>query len=179
MLSIVACENEFVPLDIQHFLDDEGAPREMPLTHTEDRDAPGMDKSLFAGARAPDAAKAGLLLRLGCWSAAHQVVQDLETPEAYFWHGIVHRQEPDAGNASYWFGRVGQHAIFGGLREDAMTILAAYPELGWKPGATWDPLAFIDWCEEARQAPGSPGERAAIAIQAAEWKRLFEWCAGI
>lgn len=133
--------------------------------------------SSFEGARAPEAACAGLLLYFGYWNEAHETVQDLETPEAYFWHGIVHRQEPDAGNAAYWFRRVAKHAIFPVLRDDAAKILRAHPGTVWKLGASWDPLQFIDWCEEARRKPESEAGRAAVEIQAAEWRRLLAWCA--
>src|SRR5579863_995376 len=63
----------------------------------------------FAGAFAPDAALAGLYVYFSCFEEAHRVAQDIETPEGSYWHAIVHRQEPDAGNAAYWFRQVGRH----------------------------------------------------------------------
>src|SRR5277367_5385035 len=71
----------------------------------------------------PASAYAGLLLFLGDWEKAHTVAQDIETIDGRYWHAIVHRQEPDAGNASYWFGQVGSHPIFPGLRDEAAEIL--------------------------------------------------------
>src|SRR5580704_4979982 len=67
---------------------------------------------LFPQSRAPEAAVAGLLVYFSCMEEAHQVAQDVESAEGSFWHAIVHRREPDAGNAGYWFQRVGAHPIF-------------------------------------------------------------------
>jgi len=128
-------------------------------------------EGLFPQARAPQAALAGLYLYFTCMDEAHTVAQDVESAEGSFWHGIVHRREPDAGNAAYWFGRVGAHPIFPGLREAAATH-------GMNLGARWDPFAFIDRCERARKNPGSAEEQSAMAVQLAEWQLLFDYCAG-
>src|SRR5262245_28695382 len=74
---------------------------------------------LFAGSRAPEAAMSGLYLYFSCLDEAHEIAQAVETPEGSFWHGIMHRQEPDPGNASYWFRQVGLHPIFPALRDAA------------------------------------------------------------
>lgn len=124
---------------------------------------------LFPGARAGEAALAGLWQRWGDWTKAHEVAQEIHTAEGSYWHGILHRQEPDPGNAAYWFRRVGRHAIFPALREVA-------EGLGWSPGTQWDPFAFIDLYEQTRRR-GSEAERSMVAaIEAAEWDLLFRWC---
>src|SRR5260221_12612843 len=64
---------------------------------------------LFPGAHAPQAALAGLYLYFSCRDEAHEVAQADSSADGSYWHGILHRQEPDAGNASYWFKRVGRH----------------------------------------------------------------------
>jgi hypothetical protein len=125
---------------------------------------------LFPGSRAPEAALSGLYLYFSCIDEAHSIAQDVNTVEGSFWHGIVHRQEPDAGNSSYWFRRVGAHPLFPSLRESAATF-------GIDFGARWDPFAFIDFCEEARRRPGSSEEQRALAVQRAEWQLLFDYCA--
>jgi hypothetical protein len=132
---------------------------------------------LFPGARAPEAAFSGLWLYFSCLDESHTLSQDISTKEGSFWHGIMHRQEPDPGNAGYWFHRVGSHPVF-------PRIAAAARELSqdgahFKVGAQWDPFAFIDYVEQARRKPGSPDEVLAQRIQRAEWQILFDHCASV
>ena len=124
----------------------------------------------------PSTVHAGLLLFHGDWEGAHNVAQGIDTADGSYWHAIVHRQEPDAGNAAYWFRQVGSHPIFASLREDAAEILKRYPRVNFKLPAVWNPGAFIDLCELAIAQPGSELEQTAMEIQHAEWTRLFEWC---
>ncbi len=132
---------------------------------------------LFPDSVAPEAALSGMWLYLSCLEESHQVSQEIDTVEGSFWHGILHRQEPDAGNAAYWFRRVGRHAVFGDLLREASAIAARYPQANWTPGKNWDPFEFIDFCERARRRPGTQAERAALEMQRAEWQLLFAWCA--
>jgi hypothetical protein len=117
----------------------------------------------------PEAAMAGLYLYFDYWEEAHEMAQNIATPEGSYWHAIVHRQEPDAGNAGYWFRQVGAHPIFPALREQAAAM-------GLDFGPRWNPNAFIDYCEEARRQPGGEGERLARQVQSAEWQLLFDYC---
>src|SRR5882724_8709614 len=50
---------------------------------------------------------------------SHTISQSIETPEGSWLHGIMHRREPDYGNAKYWFQRVGHHAAFPKLADRA------------------------------------------------------------
>jgi hypothetical protein len=133
-------------------------------------------KNLFPGAQHERAALAGLLLRLECWPESHNVAQEITSIEGSYWHAILHRMEPDSANAGYWFRRVGKHPIFPDLQRRAGEILQESGPKHWRLKATWDPLLFVEWCDEARQK-GGEAERAAEAIQMAEWDLLFEWCA--
>jgi hypothetical protein len=133
-------------------------------------------RDLFADGRAPDAALSGLWLYFSFFVEAHEIAQDIETPDGSYWHAILHRQEPDAANSRYWFRRVGRHPIFPALCDEAETILSGN-QAKFAPPAQWDPFAFIDFCECARLRPGSPDEEAARAIQLAEWQLLFNHCA--
>ena len=132
---------------------------------------------LFANSYAPEAALAGLWLYFSCFEECHRTAQDLHTPEGSFWHGILHRQEPDSGNAAYWFRHAGNHPVFQPLLKEAEEIISRYPNAEFRPAAAWDPFAFILFCERARQQPGSPSEHAALEIQRAEWQLLFDYCA--
>ncbi|MGH9659903.1 MAG: hypothetical protein ACRD96_15240 [Bryobacteraceae bacterium] len=133
------------------------------------RELKSLGTGLFPDARAPEAALAGLYLYFSCASEAHEIAQDIKTPDGSFWHAILHRQEPDAANAAYWFRRAGSHPVFPALAE------AARGKAGLD--APWDPFRFIDVCEQARQKPGSDLERTALEIQRAEWQLLFDHCA--
>jgi hypothetical protein len=163
--------------EVAHVLDlgDRGN-RPMPLaiggcTSVEARSVLGTAKSKtwFPGARSPEGALSGLWLYFGCFDEAHAVCQDLPTAEGSYWHAILHRQEPDPGNAAYWFRRVGRHPIYPDLRSEAERILHSQP-------SEWDPFAFIDFCEAARRQPGSAEERAAQLVQLVEWQLLFDFC---
>lgn len=119
----------------------------------------------------PDAAvKAGLLIHCGCWDDAHNTADSVQDSDGYFWHAIAHRQEPDADNAAYWFRMTGRHPIFPKLAEEAAAV--GYPTSG-----SWDPFAFVQFCESARMRPGSPEEQIASQVQLLEWQLLFDHCA--
>lgn len=132
---------------------------------------------LFPRARAPEAALAGLWLYFSGAEECHKIVQELASPEGSFWHAILHRQEPDAANSSYWFRTLGPHPIFPELNRRADEMARNHPDSGFSPGADWDPFQFIEYCELARTEPGSAKERAALEIQRAEWQLLFDYCA--
>lgn len=132
---------------------------------------------LFPGARAPEAALAGLWLYFSCSDECHAIVQDLTTAEGSFWHGILHRQEPDPDNASNWYRRVGSHPVFLDLRDAAAGIVSRYPETGFDLAKKWDPFAFIEFCERARRLPDSKCAHVALEIQRGEWQLLFDYCA--
>jgi hypothetical protein len=138
---------------------------------------PASAAALFPNSRAPEAALSGLWLYFSCLDESHRVSQEIHTPEGSFWHGILHRQEPDADNAAYWFRRTGAHPIFRPLRDRASELASAEPDSGYVPSARWDPFRFIEFCELARQHPGSAAERFALAVQLSEWQLLFDYCA--
>jgi hypothetical protein len=127
-------------------------------------------RTMIRESGAPELVKAGLYLYFDCWTQAHEIAQDIATPEGSYWHAIVHRQEPDAWNSGYWFRQVGAHAIFPALRDAAA-------EMGLAMGPRWKPEAFIQLCEKARACPGSELERQAREVQRAEWQLLFDYCA--
>ena len=123
---------------------------------------------------------AGLLQVLDAWDASHEAAQEAddlgERAFSAYWHGIAHRREPDAGNAAYWFRRVGRHPLFPAVAAAAGPLLEACPDdeaaarvLG-RDG--WDPLAFVRLCDAAR--PGSDRDVLARKIQRSEMALLLE-----
>jgi hypothetical protein len=127
---------------------------------------------------APDAtaAMAGLWLYFSCFEEAHELVSKSESRECELWHAILHRQEPDAGNAAYWFRKVGTHPAYSKIAQAATRVVEKIPRAEFRLGK-WDPFAFIAFCERARTQPGSSQEQAALEIQRAEWQILFDYCA--
>ena len=122
---------------------------------------------------------AGLFQVHDFWDASHDAAQragDLgERETSAYWHGIAHRREPDPGNASYWFRRVGRHPLFGRLASVAAPLLEAHDAtLAARliPGGVWDPSAFIDLCAGSRS--GSALERLAGTLQRLEMKELLQ-----
>lgn len=131
---------------------------------------------LFPGARSGKAALAGLWLYFSCFEESHCISQELHSREGSYWHGILHRQEPDNWNAKYWFRQVGTHPIFPQLREAAAEIAAAHGNKLSIP-ARWDAAWFADLCDAAAADLGHPHRETALEIQRAEWQLLFAWCA--
>jgi hypothetical protein len=112
--------------------------------------------------------KAGLYLYCACWDEAHTTADAVEDPDGYFWHAIVHRQEPDPGNSAYWFRKTGDHPIFPKLAEEAAVC-------GYRSSRTWDPFHFIEFCDAA--GTGSSQKLVAMKVQLVEWQLLFDHCA--
>lgn len=142
---------------------------------------------LFAGKRIADdqmasACLAGLWLYHDFLDESHALSQEIPTASGSFWHGIMHRREPDYGNAKYWFRRVGKHPVDGPLSAAAreITAEAGNPEgLGGVQGiagqAAWDALAFVDACQRACREHGAL-EAVCRQIQLREWQLLFDYC---
>jgi hypothetical protein len=145
----------------------------------EARDAIGRTgaKTLFPHARAPEAAQAGLYLYFSCFDEAHEIAQSIATSEGSYWHAIVHRQEPDAGNSAYWFRRVGNHAIFPTLHTEAARIAKTLPDAEVRLPDRWDPFWFIELCGKVLRHAAYDPMQAAREIQHAEWQLLFHYCA--
>jgi hypothetical protein len=119
---------------------------------------------------------AGLCLYHDFLDESHTLSQEIHTTSGSYWHGFLHRREPDYSNAKYWFQRIGNHPIFEPLVADAKEIAAGdsgkAAEFLNRQNA-WDPFAFIDMCE---QSAGSPSETLCRRIQQREWELLFDYC---
>jgi hypothetical protein len=133
--------------------------------------------ALFPEVNEPRVPMAGLWLYFSCFEEAHELADASKTQEADLWHGIVHRQEPDSGNAAYWFRKAGTHPVYEILPKEVAQVTFRIPEAEFRGSRKWDPFAFISFCDRARRQPGTAQERAAMEIQRAEWQVLFDYCA--
>lgn len=54
----------------------------------------------------------------GNWEEAHQIAQDIETPEGAWVHAYLHRKEGNQTNAAYWYRRAGRPICDGDLNAE-------------------------------------------------------------
>lgn len=140
-------------------------------------------ESLAAGGTLHDrqmalACLAALWLRCDFLDQSHQISQGLDTREGDYWHGILHRREPDYGNARYWMRRVGQHTIHGRLLAGSRQLAAEsrQPAADFlRTQVEWDAGRFVTLCEEALD-DSPPLHTLVKKIQRLEWELLFDHC---
>ena len=123
------------------------------------------DGGLFDGGRVQspedaDCVRSGLFLYFSALDESHAISQRIHTASGSYWHGIMHRQEGDWGNAKYWFRRVGSHPVFAELEREL--------------GDSWDPFAFVDACQAAHGGRGRAQDLR--RRQMLEWRLLIEHC---
>lgn len=140
-------------------------------------DGQSLKDDIFGGA-----IKSGLLLWNDALDDSHDVSQELGNNTGSYWHGIMHRREPDYSNAKYWFGRVGTHPIFPELRERTIAFFKetsnpseALSQIGQTIEAQehWDAYQFIDWCQAAENDLSLDVTRFLQQVQAEEIKLLL------
>lgn len=107
---------------------------------------------------------------------AHEIVQEMPSPDAAYIHAILHRREPDYFNAKYWFRRVGDHPAFPQLAARAVAILREASDrekiARLLPDASWDANAFVDACEDFGPI-SDPIHTTLRRIQQAEFETLL------
>lgn len=120
----------------------------------------------------------GLWLLWNFLDESHTVSQDLPSSTGSYWHGIMHRREPDYGNAKYWFRRTGDHPAMETLAEKANS-LASEASLDshtqFLAERHWDPMAMVDACEAVSRGKCA-NEELLRKVAYAEWETLFEYC---
>ncbi|HZE99023.1 MAG TPA: hypothetical protein VE981_18600 [Planctomycetota bacterium] len=112
----------------------------------------------------------GLLLWNDDLDGCHTIAQDLDDAHGAYLHGVLHRREPDYGNAAYWFRKVGAHALFPHLRVASLELLAEAPasdpyKKAIEGTSDWDPFRMIDWCGAATEEREVAFLRAMQAVE--------------
>lgn len=122
--------------------------------------------------------RAGLWLLFDYMEQSHDLSQKIATPSGSYWHAILHRREPDAPNAKYWFARVGEHPVFPELLGDALEIAAASGAAGTALAKAlegmqvWDADWFVDRCTISADPAAT---KVLLDIQRREWTLLFDY----
>ncbi|HEX3570392.1 MAG TPA: hypothetical protein VHU44_06180 [Acidobacteriaceae bacterium] len=60
----------------------------------------------------------------GEWARAHELVNDVETPDAMAVHAYLHRKEGEESNANYWYRRAGEKFRRSSLDEEWKALMA-------------------------------------------------------
>lgn len=130
------------------------------------------------------AVKCGLLLWNDALEASHVLSQQIKTETGSYWHGIMHRREPDFGNSRYWFHRVRAHPAFSPLSARAAALLQGRGDgysqtwLSEIQSKGWDPFRFVDRCEQAVHGREAPEAVVLLErVQLIEVETLLEWTA--
>jgi len=115
----------------------------------------------------------GILLLRDAFARSHEVCQDLDTAEGRYWHGILHRREPDPANARYWMARVGSHPVHLRLAEE-LAGGSGSGDASPSPDASllgrdgrWDPVRFIAACNARGMTAGARRRLEAIQMREA------------
>ena len=131
-----------------------------------------------------NAVKSGLLLWNDALDDSHDISQSIRSKTGSYWHGIMHRREPDYSNSKYWFARVGNHPIFPTLRGRVLDLpkaksspspqLVRYAE-AIEQNDNWDAPQFIDWCQAAARHADDEAVEFLQTVQVEEIKLLLDY----
>lgn len=140
------------------------------------------------GIQSARAWKAVLHLWNDSLDAAHELVQDMQTPTGSLLHGIMHRREGDYDNAKYWFHRAGEHPAFSSLQTRTASFIKEQPISSGPQEeilgmlviqGNWNPYLFTDAAAIQDRRIGEDNTRAILEqIQKYELESLIRYLEG-
>ena len=121
----------------------------------------------------------GLWLLHGWLDESHTISQSIGTSEGSYWHGLMHRKEPDYSNAKYWFGRAGYHPVMETLA-DRVPVMIKHADLDFSTAfltqqERWNPDKFVDLCQAVLMGRSEAAELT-VRLAVLEWELLFDYC---
>jgi hypothetical protein len=148
-----------------------------PLAVLSGRINDALNQAALTGSRG-ELVRAIVLLWHDHFAAAHAIAQEIETRDGSYVHAILHRREPDYGNAKYWFHRVGRHPSFPELAARASALLKSAGDSALERQLVrhgqWEATALVDACEALA---GQPADHRQVhllrEIQRAEFEVLL------
>ena len=114
--------------------------------------------------------RGALLYAVDALAQTHALVQKVNSDEAAYWHGMVHRREGDFDNARYWFRRAGTLAFFPALHR-----AAAEHSPTMSRQQNWDAYLVTGQCEQVRFGADDLTAEL-LKLQRTEFEVLFDYC---
>ncbi len=153
-----------------------------------DRLIPERDPESFSG----NLVLAALMDKNDDLESCHKICQEAGQDDVCgnYWHGIVHRREPDFENARGWFRRAyglpAYEEIYAGVLGVLQRVLQV-PEYGeareralgfmqhLRVQGSWDPIYLVDLCEACMERGSASESKMLEEVQKVEFEVLFDW----